>query len=91
MIIKHDLHGSKIFIFTDNLTAEAAFWKGTSKSKLLFDLVLQLKELEVKVDLHLHIVHLSGKQMITEGTNGLSRANHGEGVMLGRSSHPQED
>jgi hypothetical protein len=43
-----------------------------------------LKELEMEYDLHLHIVHVSGKRMIAEGTDGLSRADHGEGVMLGR-------
>jgi hypothetical protein len=84
MVIKHDMRGSKIFIFTDNSMAEAAFWKGTSKSKLLFELVLRLKELEMDYDLHLHIIHVSGKRMIAEGTDGLSCADHGEGVMLGR-------
>jgi hypothetical protein len=41
----HDLEGSEIFIFTDNTTTEAAFWKGTSKWKTLFELVLHLKKL----------------------------------------------
>jgi hypothetical protein len=31
-----------IFLFTDNTMVEAAYWKGTSKSEWLFDLVLQL-------------------------------------------------
>jgi hypothetical protein len=43
----HNLGISEIFIFTDNSTAEAAFWKGTSKSRLLFDLALRLKVLEI--------------------------------------------
>jgi hypothetical protein len=42
-----------------------------------------LKELELDYNLHLHIVQVSGKRMIAEGTDGLSRADHGEGVMLG--------
>jgi hypothetical protein len=84
MVIKHNMCGSEIFIFTDNSTAEAAFWKGTSISKLLFELELRLKELEIDYDLHLHIIHVSGKRMIAEGTNGFSRADHGEGVMLGQ-------
>jgi hypothetical protein len=29
-VVKHKLGGSEIFIFTDNSTSEAAFWKGTS-------------------------------------------------------------
>jgi hypothetical protein len=81
MVIEHDLHNSNI-----NSTAEAVFLQGTSK--LMFDLVLhQLKELQLEYDLHLHIVHVSGKRMIAKGTDGLSRANHGEGVMLGRDIH----
>jgi hypothetical protein len=43
IVVEEDLKGSEIFIFTDNSTAEAAFWKGTSKSKHLFELVLRLK------------------------------------------------
>jgi hypothetical protein len=84
MVVEHRLRGSEIFIFTDNSTAEAAFWKGTSESEALFELVLRLNELELDYNLHLHIVHVSGKWMIAEGTDGLSRADHGEGVMLGK-------
>jgi hypothetical protein len=83
LVVEHALRGSEIFIFTDNSTAEAAFWKGTSKSEALFELVLRLKELELEQDIQLHVVHVSGKRMIAEGTDGLSRADHGEGVMLG--------
>jgi hypothetical protein len=82
MVVEHGLRGSEIFIFTNNLTEEAAFWKGTSSSRILFKLVLRLKELEMKYDLHLHIVHVSGRRMVAEGADGLSRADHGEGVML---------
>ena len=35
-------------MFTDNSTAEAAFWKGTSTSPYLFELVLELKQLEME-------------------------------------------
>jgi hypothetical protein len=83
IVNENDMRGSEIFIFTDNSTAEAAFWKGTSQSPLLFELVLQLKTIEMEHDLHLHVVHVSGLRMINEGADGLSRADHGEGVMLG--------
>jgi hypothetical protein len=72
IVVEQDLRGSEIFIFTDNSIAEAAFWKGTSSSPRLFELVLRLKELEMKYDLTLHIIHVSGKRMIAEGTDGLS-------------------
>jgi hypothetical protein len=84
-VVEHNMRGPEFFIFTDNSTAEAAFWKGTSKSSLLFELVLlRLKELEMELCLQIHVVHVSGKRMIAEGCDGLSRADHGEGVMLGK-------
>jgi hypothetical protein len=82
LVSEKDLTGSEIFIFTDNSTAEAAFWKGTSQSEALFELVLRLKVLELKHDVTLHVVHVSGKRMIAEGADDLSRAYHGKGVML---------
>jgi hypothetical protein len=81
---EHDLSGCEIFIFTDNSTAEAAYWKGTSKSRLLFELVLRMKSLEIAHDLHIHVLHVSGKRMIAAGPDGLSRAEHNMGVMLGK-------
>ena len=39
------LQGCEVFVFTDNSTAEAAFFKGTSSSILLFDLVLRLRKI----------------------------------------------
>jgi hypothetical protein len=43
----HDLDGSEVFIFTNNQTAESAFWKGHSSSPKLSDLVLRLRKLEM--------------------------------------------
>jgi hypothetical protein len=86
IVVEQALSGSEIFIFTDNSTAEAAFWKGISGSPLLFELVVvHLKELELEFDLTLHVVHVSGRRMINEGANGHSRADHGEGVMTGEN------
>eukprot|EP00978_Attheya_sp_CCMP212_P013320 scaffold33445_cov54-Attheya_sp.AAC.2 len=79
----HDLGRCEFFMFTDNSTAEAAYWKGTSKSRKLFELVLRLKKLEVKYDIILHVIHVSGKRMIAQGTDGLSRGDHSQGVMQG--------
>jgi hypothetical protein len=83
IVVEQALSGSEIFIFTDNSTTEAAFWKGISSSPLLFELVLRLKELEFAFDLTLHVIHVSGRRMIDEGADGLSRADHGDGVMTG--------
>ena len=78
-----DLEGTELFIFTDNSTAERAFFKGSSKSKILHDLVLRLRKLEMTAGIKLHFVHVSGTRMITQGSDGLSRGNLSEGVMRG--------
>jgi hypothetical protein len=79
------LQGCEVFIFTDNSTAEAAFFRGTSSSELLFQLVLRLRKLEVHEQCLLHVVHVAGTRMIGQGADGLSRGNLTEGVMSG---HP---
>lgn len=79
------LRGNELWLFTDNTTAENAFWKGSSRSRKLFDLVLRVKKLEMRGDFLLHVVHVSGKRMISQGTDGISRGDKSEGVMVGRS------
>ena len=72
---------SELFMFTDNSTAESAYYKGNSSSEALFDLVLRLRLLQMKGDLMIHVIHISGLRMMAQGTDGLSRGNMGEGVM----------
>ena len=81
----HNMEGAEIFLFTDNTTAESTYWKGTSRSRLLSDLVLELKLISLKNDIILHVCHVSRKRMIAQGTDGLSRADHSSGVMTGLS------
>jgi hypothetical protein len=69
--------------FTDNSTAKNAFWKGTSTSRRLYELVLELRCLEHKHGSLLQVIHVSGKRMIAQGTDGLSRADHTQGVIKG--------
>ena len=80
-----ELDDAEVFMFTDNSTAENSFFKGTSKSKKLLDLILRLRRLEMRTGLILHIIHVSGKRMIAQGTDGLSRGDHTTGVMAGSS------
>jgi hypothetical protein len=49
-----DLKGTEVFIFTDNSTAERAFFKGSSQSRILHDLVLRLRKLEMTAGIKLH-------------------------------------
>jgi hypothetical protein len=83
-VCSKDLEGCELFIFTDNMTAEAAFWKGSSRSRNLVELVLRLRKLEMEHGMIIHVVHISGRRMIQQGSDGLSRADHSEGVMQER-------
>ena len=76
--------GSEVFIFTDNSVAEACFYKGTSQSRPLFNLILRLRKIELIGGLKLQVIHIAGKRMIAQGTDGLSRGNLMEGVMTGQ-------
>jgi hypothetical protein len=67
------LNATEVFLFTDNTTAEGAFFKGTSKWEHLFALVVRLYRLQMSGDVVLHLVHVAGKRMIKQGTDGLSR------------------
>jgi len=80
-----ELHHSELFIFTDNSTAEGAYYKGNTNSKLLFDLVLRLRQLDMGGLLRLHITHVAGTRMVAQGADGLSRGDLTEGIMQGAS------
>lgn len=58
------LQGHEVFMFTDNTTAEGSYYKGNSPSKLLFELVLCLCQLEMSGGLMLHVIHVAGSRMI---------------------------
>ena len=80
---KGTMKGAEIFIFTDNSTAESAYFKGTSSSKLLFNIILRLRKLECLCKVKIHFIHVAGSRMISQGTDGLSRGDLMEGVMKG--------
>jgi hypothetical protein len=67
------LKGAEIFLFTDNQAAEGAYYRGTSPSRSLFDLVVTLYKLQMKYDLVLNVIWIAGTRMIQQGTDGLSR------------------
>jgi len=79
------LDGVEIFLFTDNSTAEGAFFRGTSSNRKLFELVLMLRRLEHNHSFILHVIHISGTRMIASGIDGLSRGDTTEGIMAGES------
>lgn len=73
------LRNCEFFLFTDNSTAESCYYRGSSSSKLLHALVLRLRMLEMKYGLLIHVIHVSGKRMIAQGTDGCSRGSLLEG------------
>ena len=78
------LCNSEFYLFTDNSTAENSFYRGSSKSRLLHELVLRLRRLEVDYNLIIHVIHVAGTRMIAQGTDGGSRGSLLEGVMTGK-------
>jgi len=64
---------SEVYVFMDNGTAEAMYCKGNSSSRLLFELILCLQMLEMMGGLLLNVIHVTDKQMVEEGTSGLSQ------------------
>ena len=58
--------GAEVFVFKDNAVAEACFYKGTSQSRSLFNLVLRLRKNEMEGGLRLQLIHVAGKRMIAQ-------------------------
>ena len=75
---------TEVFLMTDNSVAEAAFHKGTSSNKCLFELIVRLRILEMKSESRFWIIHVAGTRMMEQGTDGLSRGDLREGVMQGK-------
>ena len=78
----NDVH---LIIATDNSTVEASIYKGNSTNEKLFDLIVRLRFLELKVGGKFIVTHVSGKRMISQGTDGISRGHLREGVSIGQS------
>ncbi len=77
------LRDCEFFLFTDNSTTEGCFYHGSLKSPLLHKLALRLQTLEMSYGMTIHVVQISGKRMIAQGTDGCSRGSLMEGLMAG--------
>ena len=74
----------ELFMFTDNYTAERAYYNGGSnRSKELDALILKLWKIQMKGSLLIHFFHIAGTRMIESGIDGLSRGDKSEGIMKG--------
>jgi hypothetical protein len=76
------LRDCELFVYTDNTTAEGAYYKGNSDSRPLFDLVVRLRRLDMAGGLKILMSHISGTRMVTSGVDGLSRGNLSEGLLM---------
>eukprot|EP00957_Ditylum_brightwellii_P211662 15366441-Ditylum_brightwellii.AAC.2 len=83
---KQELDNSKteLFLSTNNWVAENEYYKGTSSSCLLFELLVHLYKASLYGGFTLHLIHVSGTCMVAQGTDGLSRGQLMEGVMRGQ-------
>lgn len=77
------LQGSVMFLFTDNSTVEGALYKGNTPSEKLFRLVVRLRKVEFQHGATIVVSHVSGKRMIAQGTDAISRGQLNEGVAGG--------
>jgi hypothetical protein len=85
MAIEEEINAGRLsegvlLFFTDNSTVEAALYKGNSKSRKLFKLIVKLRKLQLSSGVCIIASHVSGKRMIEQGTDGVSRGCMKEGV-----------
>jgi hypothetical protein len=78
-----NLDDAIVFLCTDNSTVEAGLAKGNSSSRKLFELVLRVRLLQMKYRCIIVVTHVSGKRMVAQGTDGVSRGHLKEGVTTG--------
>jgi hypothetical protein len=50
----------EVFLCTDNQTAEGYCFRGTAKSRALFELIVTLYKLQMQFDFILHVVWIAG-------------------------------
>jgi hypothetical protein len=70
-------------MFNDNYVTECAYFKGTSSSPIMFGLVLRLRKLELHSGWKIHVIHIAGTRMISQGIDGLSQGDMLTGAMGG--------
>ena len=81
-----NLSDCELFLCTDNLVAECAYYKDLPSSiSLFFIFVLRLRKVHMAGNMILHVIHMSGKRMINCKIDEFSRGITNEGVMKGVS------
>ena len=81
--MKVNLQGKGVFLCTDNMVSDSIAASGSEKSEVLFDLVVQLHCLSMILKCKVSFIHVAGTQMISQGTDGISRGDMHEGIIKG--------
>ena len=68
----------------DNTIVEVEMYKGNSSSEKLFDLVVHLRQADLKFSTKLLLTHLAGTRMIEQGPDRVSRGSPEEGMAAGK-------
>jgi hypothetical protein len=77
------LKGPSLYLFTDNSTVEGALFKGNTPSRKIFHLIMRFRKVQMLCDAEIIVLHVSGKRMIAQGTDGVSCGLLNEGVTTG--------
>ena len=83
------LRHSTLFYFTDNVVSYYIVSGGSSSSPELQKLLRRLKYLELLLKIRLEVVHIPGKHMIDQRTDGLSRGLRLTGGGFKRTPHAE--
>ena len=81
---KGKVYHALLFMHADNSTVEGAVMKGNSLSPKLHKLVKDLKRAEIYFSFRTYVIHMSGKRMIAQGTDRVSRGELNEAFLLSR-------
>jgi hypothetical protein len=79
-----ELRGSSVHYMTDNTTAVKAVNSGVVRSPKLMQLSRELKLLQARGNIGIEAIHLPGRLMIVQGTDGASRQAPWLGMYSGR-------
>ena len=77
------LRDCEVFLLTDNLVTENVFYKRTSSSETLFNLIFRSRKLELERGIILHMNHVSGKRIIASTVDALLSGDTTKNIIKG--------
>ena len=82
-VASRERKGVECFLLIDNLVFESVLYKGKSKILFLFEIVLRLHKVQMRIDLILNSIHIAGRRIIESGIYGNSKENKLGGMIRG--------